>query len=46
MSQTNNTQQNRSLSNKKSEDMLNFTLGLVIAIFSAWGIYIGISLHL
>ena len=46
MSQTNSTQQNLSLSNKKSEDMLNLTLGLVIAIFLAWGVYIGISLHL
>jgi len=46
MSQITSIQQSLNLGDKKSEDMLNLALGSVIALFLAWGLYIGISLHL
>ena len=46
MSQIIRTQQSLNWGNKKSEDMLDIAMGSVIALFLAWGLYIGISLHL
>lgn len=46
MPQLNNTQQNLSWWERRGEDMVNLILGLAIAIFAAWGLYIGISMHL
>ena len=46
MPQLNSTQQNISWWKRKGEDMVNLALGLAITLFSAWGLYIGISLHL
>lgn len=46
MPQFNNTQQNPSWWERKGESMVNLALGLAITFFAAWGIYIGISLHL
>jgi hypothetical protein len=46
MSQITSTEQSLNWGNMKSEDMLDLALGSVLALFSAWGLYIGISLHL
>ena len=46
MPQLNSAQQNISWWERKSEYMVNLALGLAITIFAAWGLYIGISLHL
>jgi len=46
MPQLNSDQQNLSWWERKGEDMVNLALGLAITIFAAWGLYIGISLHL
>lgn len=47
MSQITNAQQNpTNWRNQKSEDMMNLALGSVLALFLAWGLYIGVSLHL
>jgi hypothetical protein len=46
MSQVTSSQQSLNWGNKKREDILNLALGSVIALFSVWGLYIGISLHL
>jgi len=46
MPQLDSSQQNLSWWERKSENMVNLALGLAIALFAAWGLYIGISLHL
>ena len=46
MPQITSIEQNLNLGARKSEDVLNLALGSVIALFLAWGLYIGISLHL
>lgn len=46
MQQINDPQQNTSWWEKKGESMVNIALGLAIALCAAWGLYIGISLHL
>jgi len=46
MSQITSAQYSQNLRNNKSEDMMNLALGSVLALFLAWGLYIGISLHL
>ena len=42
----NNSQQNISWWGKNGEFVVNFVLGLAIALCTAWGLYIGISIHL
>jgi hypothetical protein len=47
MPKFNNTQQSPgSWWERKGEDMVNLVLGLAITFFVAWGLYIGINLHL
>ena len=46
MSQITSAQQSPNWGNQKSEDIMNLALGSVLALFLAWGLYIGISLHL
>ncbi len=46
MPQLNSAQQNLSWWERNGEDMVNLALGLAITLFAAWGLYIGIGLHL